>query len=387
MSTVLYEQAGKIVTITINRPDAMNAIDPETQDALVEAWTRFRDDDGAWVAILTGAGEKSFCAGADLKKMIPASSGKGGRRSGHESMGLGGITRGSRSGSHDRRDQRPLPAGGMEQALACGHQDLGAAREFRLPEGPLGIFPGAGGTQRLPRTFVRSGRPWRILMAKTLTAEEAWPRGARSNACGAGGGAHADGAHVGREHLRQKGAGLGRAAKERSFAALTMPLPDGLRWRRSVRDASRDRDASRGHERASRRIAHSPTSRRARVAPRRVEAPPRRGARAPGAARVEPERPDLSRRCCCSVTAGPQRGGWPSHFFSKKSAAVPSIIRVSSPSRAASWSSATASRVRDGAREAWEEIRLPADAVEVRGCSTTRRRGPPRSSSRPSSGS
>ena len=52
MSTVLYEQAGKIVTITINRPDAMNAIDPETQDALVQAWTRFRDDDGAWVAIL-----------------------------------------------------------------------------------------------------------------------------------------------------------------------------------------------------------------------------------------------------------------------------------------------------------------------------------------------
>lgn len=94
MSTVLYEQAGKIVTITINRPDAMNAIDPETQDALVEAWTRFRDDDGAWIAILTGAGQKSFCAGADLKKMIPASFGKGARRRAHESLGLGGITRG-----------------------------------------------------------------------------------------------------------------------------------------------------------------------------------------------------------------------------------------------------------------------------------------------------
>src|SRR6266508_884307 len=82
MSTVLYEQAGKIVTIT--RPDAMNAIDPETQEALVVAWTRFRDDDSAWVAILTGAGERSFCAGADLKKMIPASFGKGASRDHHD---------------------------------------------------------------------------------------------------------------------------------------------------------------------------------------------------------------------------------------------------------------------------------------------------------------
>jgi enoyl-CoA hydratase/carnithine racemase len=54
MSTVLYEQRGKIVTITMNRPDAMNAIDPETHEALIAAWTRFRDGDAAWVAILTG---------------------------------------------------------------------------------------------------------------------------------------------------------------------------------------------------------------------------------------------------------------------------------------------------------------------------------------------
>src|SRR3989442_8409497 len=93
MSTVLYEQKDQIVTITINRPDAMNAIDPETHQALVEAWTRFRDDDGAWVAILTGAGDRSFSAGADLKKMIPAAFAKGGA-SRHNDLALGGITRG-----------------------------------------------------------------------------------------------------------------------------------------------------------------------------------------------------------------------------------------------------------------------------------------------------
>lgn len=64
---ILYEQKDRVVTITINRPDAVNAIDPETHSELIDAWTRFRDDPEAWVAILTGAGEKAFSAGADLK--------------------------------------------------------------------------------------------------------------------------------------------------------------------------------------------------------------------------------------------------------------------------------------------------------------------------------
>jgi enoyl-CoA hydratase len=70
MPSALCEQTDRIVAITINRPDAMNAIDPDTHQALIEAWTRFRDDDSAWVAILTGPGEKAFGAGADLKKML-----------------------------------------------------------------------------------------------------------------------------------------------------------------------------------------------------------------------------------------------------------------------------------------------------------------------------
>src|SRR3990170_4598888 len=94
MASVLHEQADRIVTITINRPEAMNAVDPDTHQALIEAWTRFRDDDSGWVAILTGAGEKAFSAGADLKKMIPAAFGKGAVRRGHHDYGLGGITRG-----------------------------------------------------------------------------------------------------------------------------------------------------------------------------------------------------------------------------------------------------------------------------------------------------
>ena len=53
---LLYEQQDHVVTITLNRPEAMNAIDPETHGELIDAWMRFRDDSEAWVAILTGAG-------------------------------------------------------------------------------------------------------------------------------------------------------------------------------------------------------------------------------------------------------------------------------------------------------------------------------------------
>src|SRR3972149_803627 len=119
MSTVLYEQQDRIVTITINRPQAVNADDPETQEALACAWTRFRDDDSAWVAILTGAGERAFSAGADLKKLVPGLFARGGAAP-HIADGLGGITRGLEI-------WKPMIAaingfflaGGLEQALAC----------------------------------------------------------------------------------------------------------------------------------------------------------------------------------------------------------------------------------------------------------------------------
>jgi enoyl-CoA hydratase len=65
---LLYEKIGKIVKITINRPQRMNAVTPELVDSLVASWNRFERDDDSWVAIITGAGEKAFCAGFDLVK-------------------------------------------------------------------------------------------------------------------------------------------------------------------------------------------------------------------------------------------------------------------------------------------------------------------------------
>lgn len=227
---ILYEQKDRVVTITINRPDAMNAIDPETHDELIDAWIRFRDEPEAWVAILTGAGEKAFSAGADLKKLIPqafASAGAGRGRS-HNDYGLGGITRGLEI-------WKPMIAavngyalaGGLEQVLAC---DLRVAAEhatFGLTEVRWAIMPGAGGTQRLPRAVPLARAMEMILTAETISAQEAYRLGlvnavvplpelmptARRWA----------------QTLCERGPLAVRAAKEAVIRGLSLPLADGLR--------------------------------------------------------------------------------------------------------------------------------------------------------------
>ena len=70
MPKVLYEKRDRIAYVTINRPEARNAIDPDVHEAMIETWADFRDDDAVDVAILTGSGD-AFCAGADLKTYIP----------------------------------------------------------------------------------------------------------------------------------------------------------------------------------------------------------------------------------------------------------------------------------------------------------------------------
>ena len=68
---LLYEKKGNTAYITINRPEVMNAMDPETYSELSQAWIDVRDDPDVWCAIITGAGDRAFSAGADLKKTIP----------------------------------------------------------------------------------------------------------------------------------------------------------------------------------------------------------------------------------------------------------------------------------------------------------------------------
>ncbi len=75
---LIYEKKfkGRVVIMTMNRPESMNALNGELSNAIYDGWARFRDDDEAWVAILTGAGDRAFCAGADLKERTLINSGK-----------------------------------------------------------------------------------------------------------------------------------------------------------------------------------------------------------------------------------------------------------------------------------------------------------------------
>lgn len=170
---ILYEKKGRIAYVTINRPDALNAIDPETNDELRTAFHDFRDDPDLHVAIFTGAGERAFCSGADLKTLIPHMStlAKEGRLS---SFSLGGITR-------DFDCWKPIIgaingyalAGGLELALACDLRVAAESARFGQPEVRWALIPGAGGTQRLPRALPMARAMELILMATQLSAQEA----------------------------------------------------------------------------------------------------------------------------------------------------------------------------------------------------------------------
>ncbi|HYY22388.1 MAG TPA: enoyl-CoA hydratase/isomerase family protein, partial [Thermoleophilaceae bacterium] len=120
--TVLYEKRDRIAFVTLNRPDAKNAIDPDTHEALCRVWVEFRDDREVDVAILTGAGG-AFSAGADLRTFVPANYVDATPRRVREivDLGLGGLTRGL------HKIHKPVIAaingwalaGGLDLALAC----------------------------------------------------------------------------------------------------------------------------------------------------------------------------------------------------------------------------------------------------------------------------
>jgi len=168
---LLYEKKGKIAYITINRPDALNALNPETYGELSEALIDFRDDENSWVVIITGAGEKAFCAGADLKEMLPVLEGLR-----NEWWRLPPtIMRGLEL-------WKPVIAaingfalgGGLELALACDFRIATEKAKLGLPEVTLGLIPGWGGTQRIARVLPKAKAAELLLMGQPIDAQEAY---------------------------------------------------------------------------------------------------------------------------------------------------------------------------------------------------------------------
>jgi len=167
---IKYEKQGRLVTITINRPEVMNALHPPANQELSNAFDAYDADPEAWVAILTGAGEKAFSAGNDLK--YSAQHGMGAVTMGKG--GFGGITA--------RFDLfKPVIAavngfalgGGFEIALACDIIVAADHARFGLPEPRVGLAALAGGMQRLPRHIPPKIAMGLMLTGKHIMAEEA----------------------------------------------------------------------------------------------------------------------------------------------------------------------------------------------------------------------
>lgn len=167
---IRYEKSGRIVWITIQRPEVMNALHPPANLELSQAFDDFAADAEAWVAIITGAGDKAFSAGNDLK--YSAAQGMGSIQVGNG--GFGGITA--------RFDLfKPVIAavngfalgGGFEIALACDIIVAAEHARFGLPEPRVGLAALAGGMQRLPRHMPLKIAMGYMLTGKHMTAAEA----------------------------------------------------------------------------------------------------------------------------------------------------------------------------------------------------------------------
>lgn len=168
-----FSRTGAIALITINRPEAMNALDVEHDRALAEGWKAFEADATLLVAILTGAGGKAFCTGGDLKTYMPwrreiALQGSEG------AISFGGMTLVDEiSKPVIAAIQGHCVAGGLELAMACDMRICTPDLKFGLAEVRWGVLPGGGGTQRLPRLVPLGSALEMILTGDSIDAQRA----------------------------------------------------------------------------------------------------------------------------------------------------------------------------------------------------------------------
>jgi enoyl-CoA hydratase len=159
-----YERRGPAALVTIDRPERHNAIDGATAQALLEAFTRFQDDD-ADVLVLTGAGGRAFCAGADLKALETLDVDAPGGPLGFTRLASPKPTIAAISGH--------CLAGGLELALWCDLRVASATATFGCAERRWGVPLIDGGTQRLPRAVGTARALDLILTGRTIDAHEA----------------------------------------------------------------------------------------------------------------------------------------------------------------------------------------------------------------------
>lgn len=169
--TLIYEKKDNIGLLTVNRPDKLNALSNELIEELDKFLNELENDEALRVLVMTGAGEKAFVAGADIQELVDRDALVGRR-----------VSR-KRQTVFSRIENLPIPViaavngyalgGGLELALACSIRVCSERAQFGAPEVKLGIIPGDGGTQRLPR-LVGLGRAMEmVLTGDFIDAQEA----------------------------------------------------------------------------------------------------------------------------------------------------------------------------------------------------------------------
>jgi len=169
---ITVERHDRVFVLTMNRPNVMNALHPPAQNEMADAWDRFAADDDLWVGVVTGAGNRAFSAGNDLKFQA-----SGGGVS-MPATGFGGLT--------SRLDCfKPILAavggvalgGGFEIALACDIIVASENAKFGLPEPRVGLAALGGGMQRLPRQIGLKNAMAMMMTARAVDAAEAYRLG------------------------------------------------------------------------------------------------------------------------------------------------------------------------------------------------------------------
>jgi enoyl-CoA hydratase/carnithine racemase len=169
---VIYEKNEGTAYITLNRPKALNAYNIKMRDELYEVLGAVRDDPDVEVIILRGAGDKAFCAGADLTEFLTAPSPVIARRARFERDVWGrflSVDKPFIAAMHGY-----VLGSGIEMALCCDIRLASEDARFGLPEPGLGIIPAAGGSQTLPRTIGRAAALEMLMSGRWLTAGEAY---------------------------------------------------------------------------------------------------------------------------------------------------------------------------------------------------------------------
>ena len=165
------EREGAIATITLDRPEVLHALDAVMFDELERAFAELATDAGVRVILLTGSGERAFAAGADIRALVNTD----------QESGRAASQRGQHVFLKIERCGKPVIAcvngvalgGGCELALACTFRIASDRAKLGLPELKLGLIPGYGGTQRLPRLIGRSAALRLMLTGAAVDAAEA----------------------------------------------------------------------------------------------------------------------------------------------------------------------------------------------------------------------